>query len=409
MDPRERTGIGANDDSIALMVDGKKVEIYTGYEVKLAMLQQPGAFSLNCGWSRTAHELWDLFRPGKKFELLLAGSQMMTGAIDAREIPQAKVTNINVRGRDVLAPLFDNCFEEDCAFNTDTYFKLTRAVMDKAGMKDVQLVADNSANRKIVGHIKYEAIGEREIVEQEKIDMCRAAPASTGPQRMVFESVKVKMGKTYYAFLQEHYKLVGLMLWAFGDGSLCLARPNLNQPSAFVVSRMIGSTRGTREEHSDVTVHCWKDDRTHRHSHVRIKNHFTDACKGPKKIYGEAIDDEMVADGIYKVAVYKEQNCKSLKDATYLAHRRLAEERRMGWQLSYSFPGHRQPSQFGTDGWTTYIPDTCCRVDDDELGIHGDFFVEAVTYRCGPEKTTTIDLVRKDDMKYIAEKLVGEV
>ena len=95
MDPRERTGIGADADGVSLHIDGKQVLIYQSYEVKIALLQQPSAFSLRCGWSRSAGELLKLFKPGREFQLFIAGSPIMTGKIDAREIPEGKTTVID--------------------------------------------------------------------------------------------------------------------------------------------------------------------------------------------------------------------------------------------------------------------------------------------------------------------------
>jgi prophage tail gpP-like protein len=115
----------------------------------------------------------------------------------------------------------------------------------------------------------------------------------------------------------------------------------------------------------------------------------------------------MTSYGFQNARVVTDEDCKSNAEAEYIARRTCAEERRAGWQLVYTVSGHTYPSQFAKNSFGVWVPDTVCRVDDDELDIHGNFYVESVTYRRSPETTTELTLMRPQDLVF-ADKLFDQ-
>jgi prophage tail gpP-like protein len=399
-------GIGDQYDSIALRVDGVETRIYRDYEVKISVLQQPAAFSLRLGWSGTAGDMLALYRKGQEFELMVGNTVIQSGVIDGVEVPSGGVTEIEVRGRDYMARLFNSSIPENQSFTTDTYYKLTRAILDKIGYQDRKLIVDNAANRQIIGHVKYETKSNDDLdINQYSIRYGPGAYLRTNApesrQQMIFEALPAHIGATWYNFLHDQYKLAGLHLWCTGEGNFVLARPNLVQPYAFEIKREI---RNDGEfDRSKVTDHRHKDDAAGRHSECRVYGRFGAGRDGRQKLFGQAFDQEMIACGFNQVIALHGTKAKTQKDAEYLARRQLAEERRMGWQLAYQMPGHRLPSEKGSDGYVTPCPDMIAHVEDNELQIFGDFYVESLTYARRPFSFMWVELMRPDDVKYLAE------
>ncbi len=399
----EGRGFGDQYDAVSLVVNGNRTVVYKSYEVKVAILQQPAAFSLRLGWSQTAAEMLSFYRPGQSFQLLIGDTAMQSGIIDAVEIPRSKTTELEIRGRDYMARLFNSCIKECVTFNARTYYELTRAVLDKVGYKDKTLLRTNDGNRKLVGRVKFVAdpAEANQIVDQTNLNMCQVMPQAQAG-KMVFEHIKAKVGQTWYQFLQEQYKLSGLHLWCTGDGNFVLARPSLVQPPVFNILRPVRNDQSTVRT-SDILDHRYCDDRTNRHSECFVYGHHGARLCGGQKVKGYAADPEMIADGFDQPLVLHDKKPKSNKEANYLCRRALAEERRMGWHLAYSFAGHRKPSAQSAETYCAFTPDTLVHVNDQELGLEDDYYVENVTYSRKPQTETLIELMRIEDAKFLSE------
>ena len=70
--------------------------------------------------------------------------------------------------------------------------------------------------------------------------------------------------------------------------------------------------------------------------------------------------------------------------------------------LSYTLAGHTTPRIGGRDR-VVWAVDTVVEVDDQELGIAGTFWIEAVEFSRGPETNTTITLMRPGDLVFGGE------
>jgi prophage tail gpP-like protein len=89
------------------------------------------------------------------------------------------------------------------------------------------------------------------------------------------------------------------------------------------------------------------------------------------------------------------------KQAAFVARRKIAEFNRESWQLNYTVSGHTTPSIIGgAGGRAVWTPDTTVEIDDDELGIKGLYYVEGVTFSRSSKDTTTVHVMRIDDLVF---------
>lgn len=400
--------LGGYQDQVRLRLGSEDLKIVESYEVKVAVLQQPGAFSLRLGWSKTAAELLKRYPPGTPFELYIGPTLVMSGLTYGRAQPSSNYTQIELKGRDYLAVLFDDEIQREYEFTDETYFKLTRKILNVVGLKEAVgdgqggptrfvLYDNNDNNRAVVSRVKAKPRSKGEVIE------LIPTGATTGAGKVFYKSLKSRTGTRWFDFLQEQYKFVGLFLMATGSGNFALFRPRADMDAVCSITRQ----RNMLRKPGDAISCRFQDDTTMRHSSYIVYGRGGAGKEGREQIIGTYVDEEMVAYGFRNVRTVTDDDCKSNKEADYIARRTCAEERRAGWQLTYTVSGHTYPSKFAKGSYGVWVPDTVCRVDDDELDIHANFYVEAVTFKRSPETTTEITLMRPQDLIF-ADKLFDQ-
>lgn len=389
----ELTPGGVNDE-VLLLVNGKALSIVESYEIKISVMTQPAAFSLRLGHGGVARKLIDYCPKGSAFQLLIGGVLVQSGIIDGLSVPSSDATVVEFRGRDYMRRLQNGHVEEDISFKERTYYDLTRKVMDLVGLNKHELVAGNGANRQAVTAVRVPVVATEDLVKTTETGL-----QTSGGSKIEFKALRAKVGQRWYDWLQDKYKLAGLFLWCAGDGKFILSTPQPTVEPSVVLVRQRGVQRNT----VNITGHSWRDDATNRHGKYIVYGRYGAGKGGRSKIRGEYIDDEMVAAGFPDVITYHDPDVSTQKEAKYLARRYASEERRAGWELSYTVAGHRTPSLIA-DGVAVWGPDTCAKVLDDELGITGPHYIEAVTFSRRPQTETRLELIRPSDLLYLAEK-----
>lgn len=451
--PVEHDALGGKNDSVRIEIDGKIIKIAEQYEVQLSVLRQPGAFTMRIGSAQTARELLDMIKPRKsRYKLFINDVQTKTGIIYGRGIPGAASTIVEIKGRDYLSVVFDAYVREDRALTEKTYVALTRKVLDIVGLTEAKghrLRTSNDTNRlKLSGRnlstttkaketpgepkntgaqakqqAKVRALTEAEvrekfqiqsgiadpameqfivnslikesqgspnaIVEQRTIDSLKTSAAGR-TSSVVVQTLKVVLGRRWDEVLQEQYKLAGLFLWAAADGSFVLSRPNANQEPSFRIFRERGAQRGL----TNVLDCKFDDDTTNRHTSAIVYGRAGHGRAGRNKLRGEFIDHELDDSEFDAPIIVKDDHIKTNEQANYLARKMIAEERRAGWKLVYTVSGHTTKRLDSADGESTnWAVDTVVEVDDRELEIKGNFYLESVTFRRAPHTTTELVLM----------------
>lgn len=371
--------------------------IIESYEVKISVFQQPAATTVRIGWSKLVAQLYRESPPNSPFSFSIAGTKVLTGSVYGRGVPSAQAACLELKVRDYMARLFDDEIQDEISFTNKTYFSLTRTVLNIVGMSEqpntFKLLADNDANRAVISRAKAKKRkrkNQTQVVEQIETGV------GAGGAKIVRTTIKANVGTSYYNFLQEQYKLAGLFLWCTADANFVLARPTADQEPAYSIlveeDQPLTGARMVDRVHEDNT--------TQRHTGYIVYGRAGTGTEGRTKLIGTYVDAEMASYGFSHNRVIHDDDVKSQAEADYLARRACAEERRQGWKLEYTVSGHILPSTKGTNGYLIWAQDMVCEVEDHELGLFGKYYIQDVTFRRNPHMTTTISLMRPEDLVF---------
>lgn len=406
--------IGAIDDTVKLVVAGQEITQSIGWEIRESVLSQPATWTVRLGHGDTAASLLKLFPPRSPFQLYIGGQLQFTGKTDFRGAMQTDGggTEIEVGGRDGLAPLHDTYVSAAVNVNVATYAQLVWYALQKVGIVPAGqntidpsvLATDNAANRDIKGGVPITAIAPHRTVQQILDDTgLGVSGANVGH---VHTTPQARVGETWHHFIRRYVDRAGLMLWATAQGGFVLSAPNGDQKASYLIRRKTGQPLNTA---ANAISRTFREDTTRRHSEAIVYGRGGGRALGRVKAKGSFVDNEMFDDppngfGFKnQPLVVRDKQCHSAVEAAFFARRKLAEERRDGFHLEYTIPGHTLPYlPFGdtTSVRAVVIPDTVVAIEDDQLELDDFFYVETVTRRRSPQTTTTLRLMRIEDLLF---------
>lgn len=384
--------IGEGSDAVRIILGGKQTFVVEQYEITQGVLTQPAAFAVTLGHGLLTRELMQQALPGTPFELLVGGRRQFLGSVDGWTANDGgNGTSLAVRGRDAMAPLVDAFVRSEKSYEDLSYAEFTTQVIKEAlGDKPFELIYSNAANRSIITGAKVDG----------KVTGKRAAKEK--------KTVHAKLGERYYdGLLKPELDRAGLFLWATNDGAFVLTEPDIKQPPTYRIKRRRGITidDAARGE-SEVIGATFTNDASRRYAGCIVHGRKGGGEEARTKIEGRYPDAEMARMGFDKFLVFADDAVKTIKQAEYLAQRKIAEARREAWKLEYTVAGHTTQALDGS-GPIVWAPDTVVDIEDDEFGITGRYYLENVTKRRGPEATTVLRFMRLDDMVFGEEPPAG--
>ena len=439
---------GAVNDSVTVRLGGREVLPLT-YTIQAGVMDGPAGFSLGMGSGETIADIIRAAPPRTPFELSIGKVLQFTGETDGYEGESGEGgSTLSLIGRDDLAPLFDARVMVDTTFTETTIKDLVVKVLSLAGIHGYSLVFDNEANRKKVAGLGGGSAAAKQkagpysgpkflgwspsgpgsftgLVGQKPIDpsavraSAQAAAATGGavagnialvmglnfglPEKSASATAKskgaegrkiqAKVGQGWLEFLREELDRAGLFLWAGPDKTFIISCPNRNQTPTYEILRR----RGQRRNEVNVVRSHVRNLTTGRYAEALCYCHGGGKEKGRSTSLGRAVDAEMGALGYVRAFAVKDSKAKNLKQAEYLARKCLADKRRAGWALEYTVSGHTTPLAKGGQR-VVWVPDTMVHVVDDDWGIDADLYIAAVEHRRGPATTTTLTLMRIEDL-----------
>lgn len=384
--PREQySGVRGKQDEVTLRLAGDETLLVQSYQIKASVLTQPAAFSMRLGWSDAVAKLLKKYPPGTPFELRINDVLVQTGRLDGVSV-SSQASQIQVKGRDVLAELHDHYVEQEFSITDGTYGEITRKCLEAVGLGDAELAFSNRANRRVVtgGH-------DPELASPPSADALKLSGGEGSG--IVKNYAQAKLGERYFEFLRRHLDRAGLFLWAAADGSFVLSEPNAKQRPLYQLSRIHASPYP-----ASILSESYSNDTTGRYASCRVYVRAGGRKHARSTAAGAHVDQEMVGWGFTKTMVLRDADADSPRKAEFLARRKIAEQRRAGFRLSYKVYEHTTGATTG--GKAIWAPDTLVAVRDEKLGFDRAFYIEGVTFDSAPEQTTTLDLLRPEDLVF---------
>ncbi len=304
------SGIGISHDVVTLTLGSATVLVAESYEIDMSILTQPAQFSLRLGSGDAAASILGACPPGTAFTLSIDGATQMTGRVDELSTTASGGGSheIQVRGRDQLAPLHDGYVGAAQSFTNITYLDLLIAALGRVepGAK-YAILSDDTANRQAITQASNAAPSAPEPDEEAPVqegfhnlnakkqpigftsgfssaladvanqtigtvadalgasaDNISQTSAPAGSQ----QTIRAKIGQRWYdGVLKPEFDRVGLCLWPTGDGTgFVLKRPDANQAPIY-------SIRNTRGENPrvDIVGYSYKNDTTGRPSACDVR------------------------------------------------------------------------------------------------------------------------------------------
>lgn len=394
--------LGTAADTISVSLDGEKLAITTGWSQTESILSQPSHWTLELGWGDVAADLLTKFRKRAVFQVFVGNQQQMYGEMQGvfSTMSLGQATTVTLRGYDYLHRLHKSYVRAAVDVKVNTYADLVWHALGEVGLTGGEatvdptiLRTDNNANRTIKAGVQITALLPHETVQQILDNPNATAPTGTAGSVATYPQAHV--GETWLHFIRRYCDRAGLMLWSAADGSFVLAAPDANQAASYAIRRRTGDpTAG-----GNIVGHVYHNDASERHSEIILYGRGGGRILGRVKAKGFFVDQEMVGFGYDQPKVHRDVNVHTSLEAEFFARRQLAEERRNGIRLEYVLSGLTLP--FAPTGGTqraVVIPDTVVTVDDDMLGINGDFYIESVTRSRSPQTSCTIRLMRIEDL-----------
>ena len=372
---------GASAD-VRVILGGQEIVIVESYSVSIDMMTQPAQFTATVGNGAVARELMDRFPPRTAFELQIAGTSQFQGFTDGWSASGAGGnTTVNLTGRDTLAAVHDATAKADKTFTDVSLEDLVRHVLDETLGAGKYTLAPGESKRLAMANAKGKAKSAKKL------------KATSEANR----KVQLKLGmKLYQDFLKPQLDRAGVFLWSSQGGTFFLSELEADQTPLYRLRHRRGDIGNVVESFS------FSNNTTQRYLACEVwgrRGGGDEEVRAPVK--GRFEDAEMKALGYTKVLHVDDPKCLTIAQCEFLAKRRIAEANRAAWQLSYTVGGHTtQQTGGGGTGQVIWIPDTLVDVDDEELGIKGPHYIEGVSHQGQPGMTTTIKLMRLQDLVF---------
>lgn len=387
--------LGAANDRVTIelgLAPNNTIVICTFYEITRGIFDPPNEFSIRLGSGDVVRKLIQQYPKGSPFRLKVGGQTQFTGYTDGFEgDDNGHATELSFTGRDILAAIHDTEIEKEESFNADTH----RALCEKA-IARVNLLKPFEADRpSIIGSnaaSRVQNTGQNIIAAEDSSEAQLLQIAGSAGD--AYTVLRTHVGETLLNLLKRHLDAVGLFPWAAASGDIVVGVPNSKQPPLYKLVRRRGGAPT-----SNVIGARLRDSNKQRYSEVVIVGKTTGHKYSKSTLKGTYTDDEVINSGVTKIRVLRNMDVTSIAHAEHLAKKELAACRRAGFFFEYTVAGHSAPSLL-TNGKTraVFAPDTVVAVDDDEYGLHGNFWIESVVYRRQPHTTTTIRMLSPDTL-----------
>lgn len=334
-------------DSVYLLVDGKRIENFEAYTVEADIYTADDAFSLELSNPEIK------VREGLSCELYVNDTLELTGIIDRIATSYDKSgVKLKVEGRDLMGLLVDSFCEE---FIT---------------IEGMQL---KTLAQRLLKNVPF--INRKDIVYQQNIKgKLKGKAASSNPLDIAQNLSQIEPGMTIFECLKEYAHSRGLMFWAMPDGKLIFGRPLAGGESSFsIINRKKESSENNAVKgEEDINI-------SKQYSKVTVVGqqqglNIFGASSLNTKATLENKQWPFYEDG--KLRMYKPFIAKNNNDSqSPKLHARLLLEKQKfeGYHLSYKVAGHSQSGR----NWGI---NQMCHVEDEVFDVNDNFLIYGRTF-----------------------------
>jgi prophage tail gpP-like protein len=418
---------------------------WESYAFDSEFLTPSSAFTFTVGDEQITPDLRQLLQAGAKVQLfcdLQDGSPahvLSTGFIDQISIDTSRGgSTIVLRGRDMLGPVCDaglNPWSRDFQFaDGQTLADIVGKVFFQFGI-DTFFLTDAANRSLITGIDKSKAhLQEQEIQITRLVQILDTAQEQTSSQtisvwidpsapvdltQLKTKQLKPEVGETCYEFAERMAKRFHLHVWAMADGSgVVISKPDYtSSPNYALVNRYDGQgnnvIRGTLEQdylNQPNVIIAKGFQGGGDFAHTRIKaakvNEFTGytfpgqivpavqtLLNSVPGLTPEAPNDDLITNyapffvqqNFAKPVYIEDSNSKTLEQIRAAVVRKMSEFQRHALTLHYTVEDHHQNG-------TIWRVNEIARVEDQTLGITGNFWISRVGFKKSRSAGTLTDL-----------------
>lgn len=426
-----------DEDKVELVLAGETILTSKDYDVSIAFLQVPNAFSLTIGSGATAVDLMKRYPERTPFVLRINGVVQFMGLTDGFRRPRGDATEIQIVGRDSLAQLHDDDIEHDRSFQNATFEELARAAFKSAGYSEIDLRYDAAAHRKAVTGtpiVEKSTITKKVLIDLNQVsvidrsgiadntdlnyypfDIQSQDEITTEVQETITKvtgfkaekPIEWKAGQSHYQALNKELARAGIFLRAGVDPEgrdpnvFLLSEPNAAQAPLFGLARIEGDSPASNVV--NVLPIGMERIATGRHARYIVRGRTGSGKDGRQQLEAVFEDAEMTALGYTKRKVVIDENAKTRLQAEFIARRLCAEARRMNRAFTYTIPRrHTLPLFANASSRAIPTPDICVALRDDDNGMQGLYWVERVRFRgsAGGGTFTDLTLMAPEDLVF---------
>jgi hypothetical protein len=421
---------GDVDDAVRIELGETVLLVAKDYQVDIAFLQVPNAFTIQIGSGSTALKLMKRYPMNTQFRLFIGPVCQFVGRTDGFDRGPSAATDISIVGRDILGRMLKKRFPADRKFLNDTYEQLTIAAIKGAGLAPYTLTVDDAAQRSattgtpIVEQVTIEKDADlNTLFAIDSAGLTKGVDLNFAPLDVVPPKIKIvenrfkgykndhpieaKLGESYYEWLKKQLEKAGLFIRAgidvegLEENVFLVSEPHARQSPLYALYNRRGK-KGENHTENNVKSVDFKDHSTSRYAKYIFVGLGGRGKDGRKEVRGEYVDMEMREMGYDEEYPVNDKSCKSTEHANFLARKMCAEARRSGKSITYTIKGHTLPLLLAPSRRAVVAIDTCIQIFDEENGVEGIFWIERVRHKGSANngRVTEITVMDPDDLVF---------
>lgn len=421
----------ARRDIVSLELAGEQFEGWISYSVDSDLMVPADAFNLKVDVpTNDQARALEVTAPGSEVKVFVERVQrdgtrrrslQMTGYIDTRqmEVTRDGGLQLTVSGRDRASLLTDASVPPGiiCDSHSDRLIDLLQSACDRFG---IQVIADDSAERSIMTgerrarpqtrQERREARAQgvppsrysRRRLEQARadrvpLDEALGVTADSGArfasgqspsdvERLTVREARPNSGETIWDYFSRHARRFGLMLWLTPDGKLVVGAPDWDQEPLY---RLIRRVRPVPGDPNTIIAGGLKEGLQNVYSEVVVYGRGTRADGTRGRIRELVLNPDYPTDAPPRPRYLNDPRIRDSDAAIRRGLAELSSGRAEAFKLTYEVDGHGQ-------GDVLYAQSTVAFVDDERLGVRGNFYVMGRTFTAdrGRGTGTSLRLVR---------------